>query len=39
MIEMIQLHGLLSEDHVVHLKKFVRLINTVKSPANVTKYI
>ncbi|KAH1067942.1 hypothetical protein GYH30_005795 [Glycine max] len=39
MIERIQFHGLPSEDPIVHLRMFSRLIDTVKSLANAPDYI
>lgn len=39
MIKRIQFHGLLSKDLVVHLRKFLRLTNTMKSPTNASDYI
>ncbi|KAH1203904.1 hypothetical protein GmHk_17G050001 [Glycine max] len=39
MIERIQFHGLSLEDPVVYIGKFLRLTNTVKSPANAPHYI
>ena len=35
MIERMKFHGLPSEDHDLHLKKFLRLTNTVRSLTNV----
>lgn len=39
MIERMQFHGLPSEDHVLHLKKFLRLIDRTRSLANAYDYI
>ena len=39
MIERIRFHGLPLEDLVLHLRKFLKLTNTVKSPANALDYI
>lgn len=39
MIEGMQFHGLPSKDFVLHLRKFLRLTNTVRSLANAHDYI
>lgn len=39
MIERMQFHGLPSKDLVLHLKKFLRIIGTMKSPTTTPDYI
>lgn len=39
MIERMQFHGLLFKDLVLHLKKFLRLTNIMKSPTIASDYI